>query len=161
MNTILVAWDQNRLIGSNNGLPWKIKEDLKLFKERTHNHAIIMGKNTWDSLGRKALLNRVNVVVSTTLLKSENLGCYVFDSLKEGIDLGRMLSQKDEVFIIGGSKIYESVLDAGLVNRMLVSIVRGNYIGDVFFPKFDMSQWDIKVLEKYDEFDVMEYNRLK
>ena len=160
MNTILVAWDQNRLIGSNNDLPWKIKGDLKLFKERTQNHAIVMGKNTWDSLGRKPLPNRVNIVISKTLCKSQNLNCYEFDSLEEGVTLAKVLSNKNEIFIIGGSKIYESALKADLVDRMIVSVVRGEYSGDTYFPKFDEDQWQMKNLATYDQFDVVEYNKL-
>jgi len=132
--TIIVAVSENGVIGNDNKLIWHLPTDLKHFKGMTSGHHIIMGRKTYDSVGR-ALPNRTNIVVS----RQENLeieGCLVAGSLKEALD---MVKDDDEPFICGGAEIYKEAL--GLANKMLLTRVHENFEGDTSFPEFDETVW--------------------
>ncbi len=110
-NTILVAWDDNRLIGNQNGLPWKIKGDLKLFKERTMDHAIVMGRNTWESIGSTPLAGRENIIVSKTLdYKTLPDNAVSISDIPTALEIAFLAKEKIDVFIIGGAQIYDACL---------------------------------------------------
>ena len=140
--SLIVALDKNRLIGKNGQLPWHLPEDLKQFKARTWGHPIIMGRKTWDSLPKKPLPGRLNVVVSTTITNAqvfdmEEASQLVFfkPDLKSAIALATMYCpNNDEIFIIGGGKLYETALNNNLVDKMYVTEVHGSYEGDTYFP---------------------------
>jgi dihydrofolate reductase len=103
--SIIVAVAKNGVIGGDNTLLWRLSDDLKLFKARTTGHAIIMGRKTYDSIG-KPLPGRINIVIS----RDKNLkieGCFVVNSITDALDLAKNESDKTEVFIIGGEKIYK------------------------------------------------------
>lgn len=163
-NILLVAWDKNRLIGSKNTLPWKIKADLKLFKERTMNHTLVMGRSTWESLGCKPLPGRQHVVLSRNWQESPSKIDYVqvhyLSNLREALTYaGKLYCDQRDVFIIGGAQIYKSALDKGLADSMIVTQVNGEHEGDTYFPDFDESQWDRKIQMSCPEFDVVEYTK--
>lgn len=151
MNIILVAWDDNKLIGKDNDLPWKIKEDLKLFKARTMGCALVMGRNTFESIGGKPLPGRLNVVLSKT-----GSGPNFVKTWEEALKLANDYSQ--DVYIIGGAQVYKSALDNDLVDKIIVSKVHGFYKGDTYFPSLD-NKWECRTIVSYEDFDVQELSK--
>jgi len=132
---IIVARAKNGVIGIENELPWKLPEDLKHFKQTTMGHPIIMGRNTWESLG-KALPGRRNIVVSRTpRFQAED--AEVFSSLDDAIDAchGAPL-----VFIIGGAQIYDQAM--AYADRLIVTEVDLEVVGDAHFPEIDPEMWE-------------------
>lgn len=130
---IIVAKCLNEGIGYKNSLPWHFKNDLKYFSKLTKgngNNAIVMGKNTWLSLPMKPLPKRENFVLSTTL--NENNCFKNINKLKEYLNNQNF----DEVWIIGGSKLYEQFVNDKDVNRIYVTNIEKEYKCDTFFPKF-------------------------
>mgnify|MGYP001222360386 FL=1 len=139
---IIVAIDNNNGIGKNNTLPWHFKEDLKYFSKVTKgkgNNAIIMGKNTWNSLPKKPLPGRVNIVLSSnfqyiTDIKYDNTWfCNSFESLQSIPQFKN--KEFDECWYIGGEKIYNTVINNSNINKILVTKINGDYDCDTFFPK--------------------------
>jgi len=132
--TIIVAISENLVIGHRNTLPWHISEDLKNFKKITLNHSVIMGRKTFESIG-KPLKYRRNIVIS----RNKNLqisGVEIASSLDDAICLTK---SEDEVFIIGGEQIYEIALP--IATNMFITKVHSTIEGDAFFPNFDENQW--------------------
>jgi len=174
--SIIVAIAENRAIGKDNHLLWHISEDLRNFKQLTSKHAVIMGRKTWESLGRP-LPNRRNIVVSKTL--SNNLansipGVEFYPSLNEAIEAASTVTDvypnlADEIFIIGGGEIYhETVPIASKIYLTLVHTVIDD--ADTFFPKLNPSEWHETRRESFDygekyerpfEFIVLERNSVK
>ena len=108
----LVAMNSNRLIGVNNDLPWKLRDDLEHFKNYSMNKPIIMGRNTFDSIGRP-LPNRINIIVSNKMKQVDD--CHICKSLDEAIQLG-MKYTNDEIVLIGGSRIFEEGMQLSLIH---------------------------------------------
>ena len=128
---MIVAVDEQRAIGKDNKLLWHIPEDLKRFKELTTGHAVIMGENTYHSIGCP-LPNRMNIVV--TLDQTLQLpGCQVVHSIDEALTVARE-QEEEEVFIIGGASIYRQMLP--LVERLYLTLVEGAHEADTFFPEY-------------------------
>jgi dihydrofolate reductase len=159
-NTLLVAWDDNHLIGNGDALPWHIKEDMQLFKQRTMGHSIVMGRKTWDSLGHKPLPGRENIVISKTLdCRAMPDGSVSVPDIPTALEIAFLAKDNNEIFTIGGSQIYEFCLRENLINRMIVTHVYGSHEGDVYFPKFDENDWVKETSLLSDKFQVVEYNR--
>ena len=135
MVSIIVAIAANGVIGDKNSLLWHIKEDMRFFRQKTTSHPVIMGRKTYDSLGRP-LPNRTNVVISRTLNHIE--GCRVVHSLEEAIAL---FPSEEEIFIIGGAQIYAQALD--VADRMYITRIEHSYEGDTSFPEWDSAQWQL------------------
>ena len=135
MVSIIVAIAANGVIGDKNSLLWHIKEDMRFFRQKTTSHPVIMGRKTYDSLGRP-LPNRTNVVISRTLNHIE--GCTVVHSLEEAIAL---FPSEEEIFIIGGAQIYAQALD--VADRMYITHIEHSYEGDTSFPEWDSAQWQL------------------
>jgi len=132
--SIIVAMAQNRTIGVNNTLPWRCPEDLKHFKALTMGHHMIMGRKTFDSIG-KPLPGRTTVVVTRDKeLKID--GCIVTHSLIEAI---AACSADTEAFIVGGADIYAQSL--GLADTLYITEIQQDVEGDAHFPAFDKSAW--------------------
>lgn len=132
--SIIVAMSQNSVIGINNQLPWHISEDLKNFKKTTLNHCVIMGRKTYDSIG-KPLNNRRNIVISRdSSLKID--GVEVVNSLEKAIS---MVKEALEIFIIGGEQIYSMALS--LATHLYITKVDGHFKGDAFFPDLNQKEW--------------------
>ncbi|MEG0500124.1 MAG: dihydrofolate reductase, partial [Rikenellaceae bacterium] len=143
MITIVVAIAQNGIIGCANKLLWHISEDLKHFKRITSGGCVIMGRKTFESIG-KALPNRRNVVISRNPdFHAE--GCEVYPSLDEAFVA---LCALDEVFIIGGGEIYRQVLP--IADKIELTVVEKNFEGDTCFPTIDYSLWEVTDTERYD-----------
>ena len=141
MISIIVAVAANGVIGDNNSLLWHISEDLRNFKRITSGHPVIMGRKTFESLGRP-LPNRTNVVVSRTATAIE--GCRVAASLDEAI---AMFSADEEAFIIGGAQIYAQALDAA--DKIYITRVGRDYEGDTSFPEWDATRWRLTSREEF------------
>lgn len=141
MISIIVAVAANGVIGDNNSLLWHISEDLRNFKRITSGHPVVMGRKTFESLGRP-LPNRTNVVVSRTVTEIE--GCRVAASLDEAI---AMFPEDEEVFIIGGAQIYAQALDAA--DKIYLTRVEHDYEGDTSFPEWDATRWRLTSREAF------------
>jgi dihydrofolate reductase len=133
----IVAIDKNRVIGKDDDIPWYLPADLKYFKRRTLNHHIIMGRKTFESIGRP-LPKRTNIVVTRNPFFVAS-SCLVAGSLQEAIDLARN-NGEDEAFIIGGGTIYEQAMP--LIDRLyLTEVDTAVENGEVFFPAVDPVVW--------------------
>jgi dihydrofolate reductase len=131
---IIVAMAKNRTIGINNTLPWRCPEDLKHFKSLTMGHHMIMGRKTFDSIG-KPLPGRITVVVT----RDHNLkieGCLVAHSLQDAI---KLCAKDSETFIVGGADIYAQSLP--LADTLYITEIQQDMEGDVHFPEFDKNRW--------------------
>jgi dihydrofolate reductase len=143
--SIVVAISENNAIGKNNQLLWHLPADLKHFKEITSGHPIIMGRKTYDSIGRP-LPNRRNIVITRkTDLNIPNVE--VVNSLQEAIAL---CEKENEVFVIGGAEIYKHAL--ALTNRIYLTVVHQNYEADAFFPALEKDEWK-EVAKEYHQAD--------
>lgn len=149
---IIAALTNDYVIGKDNKIPWKIREDLKLFREITQGHAVVMGRKTYESIGRP-LPNRENIVVSSTLKSSPEV--QVVKSLEEAL---KQVSVFEEMFVIGGQKIYEQAFP--YAHMLHLSWVSGKYEGDAFFPRFDENDWMIQASRVYSEFTYDRYERI-
>jgi len=152
MISIIVAMDGNRVIGKNNQLPWHISDDLKNFKKLTSGNTIIMGRKTFESIG-KPLPNRINIVVSTSM--PETKGVVVCRSVPEAVANAKMHGK--DIFIIGGSQIFEQTIS--LADKMYISHVKKNYAGDVFFPEFEDKDWKAESKQDFPDFELAVYVR--
>ena len=149
----LVAMNGNKLIGVNNDLPWKLKDDLEHFKNYSMHKPIIMGRNTYDSIGRP-LPNRTNIIVSNTL--NEVSGCYICNSLDQAVLLSKEHTN-DEIILIGGAKIFEEGMK--IINKLVISWVDADHLkGDVYFPNFDMNDWVEVSSDVYQKSDNNEFS---
>ena len=136
--TLIAAMAENRVIGRDGGLPWRLPDDLRRFKRRTQGHVVIMGRRTYESLAAP-LPNRPAIVVS----RSRDLDtgeATLANSLDEALDIARGRGE-DEVFILGGSEIYAMALP--LADRLELTVVHAEIEGDTYFPEFDLAAWTI------------------
>lgn len=166
MVTIIVAYSvENRVIGNQGTIPWKIPQDMKYFKSVTMGCPCVMGRKTWDSLPDqfRPLPGRLNLVVTRDFRShlTPPLSTMFLPSVKECIDAASILQKQKEIFIIGGSQIYNSVLEEGLADRVIASEIKGRHDGDTFFPDLPIQGMEVvksqKVLQRFDEFDIVEY----
>ena len=132
--SMIVAASENNAIGKYNELLWHLPKDLKYFKEVTSGHCIIMGRKTFDSIG-KPLPKRRNIVI-TRREEFEVEGVEVANDIEAAID---MVGEDQEPFIVGGGTIYEQALD--YVNRVYLTRVHAYVNGDTFFPELDLNEW--------------------
>ena len=135
MITLVVAMGLNREIGVDNQLPWHLPKDLKHFKEITSGHPIIMGRKTYESIG-KPLPNRTNIVISRKKDWFEE-GILIVGSIKEAIKFGQKIDE--DIFIIGGGNIFEQTMD--IADKLEVTEIKTNIEADTFFPKIDPKIW--------------------
>jgi dihydrofolate reductase len=150
--TAIVAMTPERVIGKDNDLPWRLPEDLKMFKRTTAGHPVVMGRKTWDSLGKyKPLPGRQNIVITRDEGWAEE-GAEVIFSPEE---LKNIELQDGQVFVIGGAQIYQLFLPH--LDELIVSFVYEKYDGDTQFPKFNQYFSEYQVIESYDEFEVRRY----
>lgn len=149
---LIVAASLNNVIGVNNTLPWKLSADLKYFREMTTNHTVIMGRKTYESIG-KALPNRKNFVVTSDKSRINNPDVFVSNSLENAIHTASLLSHSPNVFIIGGGQMYKEALEKDLIHSIYLTRVYTEVQGDTFFPEIDLNKWmEIRnVINKPDE----------
>lgn len=140
IKTIVVAVPKNNAIGKNNDLLWHLPDDFKFFKETTRGHHILMGRKTYESLG-KPLPTRTSVVITSREDFTLPEGHHVVRSLEEGLALGEKKGL-EEIMIIGGGRVYKESLEKGLVDKMHITEIDAEPDGaDTFFPEYDKSEW--------------------
>lgn len=138
--SIIVAVDRRGLIGNGNQLPWRIPEDMEYFRKKTLGHTVIMGRRTWESIGRP-LDQRTNVVLTNCKDYSPH-GVIVCHDIAE-ID---GLPNQDECFVIGGAKVFELYLP--MITRLYMTRIDGVFEGDTYFPDYDISEWELNYFEE-------------
>lgn len=148
--SIIVAIAKNHAIGKDNKLLWYLPNDLKHFKNTTSGHTVIMGRKTFDSVG-KPLPKRRNIVITRQAISIE--GCEVVDSLEAAIALCKA---EDEVFIVGGAEIYRQAIP--LTDRIYLTIIDHEFDGDTFFPELNPDEWQES---KREDFEPDEKNKYK
>lgn len=159
MKTIshLVAVSKNLVIGVDNNLPWNLKADLAHFKKYTLDKIIIMGRKTYESIGRP-LPNRVNYVVSRTL--NEIPGTVVFNSLENAISAAERenikMNRDNEIVIIGGGHIFHETSES--MNKLIITRVDCDIDGDIYYPDIDLTRWDLIKTESYEKDSENDYN---
>ena len=162
----LVAVSNDLVIGVDNDLPWNLKDDLAHFKKYTLNKIIIMGRKTFESIGRP-LPSRINYVISRTVKQID--GAYVFDNLDDAMvaaekhnnDMGIV----NEIVIIGGGYLFKETLP--VMNKLVITKVDCNVLGDIYYPKVEMENWKLVNSESYSknsdndyDFKIEEYEKL-
>lgn len=155
MLSIIVAKASNNIIGKNNSLIWHLPEDLKRFKALTTGHTIIMGRRTFESLGR-VLPNRKHVILCNDMkmdIEDENI-----EILEDISMLDKYINSEEENFIIGGATIYRLLMP--YANKMYITEIDQEFEGDVSFPEIKKEEWNIVETEKglKDEKNPYDYN---
>lgn len=135
----IAAMAENRVIGKDNDLPWRLPDDMKFFMQTTKGHHVIMGRKNYDSLHDKfkPLPHRTNIVVT----RQKNFtapGCIVVNSVDEAIDIAKK-NNEQEAFVIGGAEIYKLTLP--FTNRIYLTEIHASVKGDTFYPEFSKSEW--------------------
>ena len=159
MKTIshLVAVSKNLVIGVDNNLPWNLKADLAHFKKYTLDKTVIMGRKTYESIGRP-LPNRINYVVSRTL--NEIPGTVVFNSLENAISAAEQenikMNRDNEIVIIGGGNIFQETSES--MNKLIITRVDCDIDGDIYYPDIDLTRWDLIKTESYEKDSENDYN---
>lgn len=146
MITIIAAIGKNNALGKNNQLLWKLPKDMKHFKSLTENHPVVMGRKTYESIG-KPLPNRTNIVVS----RRENWfseDILIVSKLKEAIKFAKKINE--DIFILGGGDIYKQTIE--LADKLEITFVDDDFEADTFFPKIDSKIWQ-KTDEEFHEKD--------
>jgi dihydrofolate reductase len=145
MISMIVAADENNVIGKDNQLIWHLPDDLKFFKKMTSGHAIIMGRNTYESVG-KPLPKRTNIIITRDSNYTAE-GCVIVHSLEDALEEAKKVDP--DPFIVGGEQIYRLAL--GIANRVYLTRIHHQFEGDRHFPTLD-DQW-IEVESEFHEKD--------
>ncbi len=150
----IVAVASNGVIGKDNDLPWRLPEDMKFFKKTTSGHHIILGRKNYQSIGFP-LPKRTNIILSRNPFFIVS-NCLVAQSIEEALNIA-LENGEEEVFIIGGAKIYEQTMD--IIDTLYYTEVHAEPEGDVFFPEVDWSKWKLIKEEKHlaDEKNMYDY----
>jgi dihydrofolate reductase len=133
--SLIVAMASNRIIGDKGQMPWHLSADLKKFRTITTGFPIIMGRKTYQSIG-KPLPNRTNIIISNNTDYSPD-GCLVFNDLNKAVTHAGQLAE--QVFIIGGSSLYEALLP--VADTLYITQIHQEFAGDTWFPIFDSNEW--------------------
>jgi dihydrofolate reductase len=177
--SLIVAHSNNLVIGKENSLPWKLKDDLKWFKNKTLNKPIIMGSNTFKSLGNKPLPKRLNMVLTNNQInldeeiiysefnrnefgsysfkKTEKFDFFTASSLESALYYFDNIDPRhEELMIIGGSKLYNyAISNVDIIYRTIVDC---DIDGDAYFPKINESEWKIEDLNQFEKNEENEYS---
>ena len=158
MVTVIAAIAKNNALGKGNDLIWHLPADLKRFKKVTTGNFILMGRNTFESIG-KPLPNRTTVIIT----RNKNYfkeGCLIANSIEEAIALAK---DQEQVFIIGGAQIYKETIEKGLADQLDITKVHETFNADVFFPEIDTQYWKEVAREdcKADEKNKYDYSFVK
>lgn len=160
MNSVIshvVAMSNNNVIGVNNKLPWQLKDDLEHFKEYTTGKIIIMGRKTFESIGRP-LPNRQNYVISSNLREVD--GISIFQNLENAIIAAKKynkdLDSAQEIAIIGGGYLFRDSIN--YFNKLVLTRVDCEIDGDVYYPKIDLKNWELESSENFLKSEVNQYD---
>jgi dihydrofolate reductase len=140
---LIAAMDQNRLIGSNNQLPWHLPADLAFFKRTTMGKPIMMGRKTYESIGRPLPGRRNIVITRDAKLKLE--GCEIAHSIEAAMSL---VGDADEVMLIGGASLYEQTI--ARAEKLYITQIHDDFSGDTWFPEIDRAVWREEYREDFD-----------
>jgi dihydrofolate reductase len=133
--SLIVAMASNRVIGLNNKMPWHLSADLKKFKQITMGSPILMGRKTYESIG-KPLPGRTNIIISRNT-DYQQAGCLVFNNLETALQSASELT--NELFVIGGSDLYQTLLP--LADNLYLTLINQAVAGDTYFPEIDLNEW--------------------
>jgi dihydrofolate reductase len=136
--SIIVAVAENGVIGRGGQLPWRLSSDLRRFKQLTMGHTVIMGRRTWESIGRPLPGRRMVVVSRQADCRTNNPSIHVATSIDEAIAIAEA-ADDDEAFVIGGAELYRAALP--IANRLYLSRILADVPGDTFFPDVDWKEW--------------------
>jgi dihydrofolate reductase len=155
MITIIAAIAKNNALGKDNELIWHLPADLKRFKKTTTGHHILMGRNTFESIG-KPLPNRTTIIIT----RNDNYfkdGCLIANSLEQALELAK---EDEQIFIIGGAQVYKYALENNLVDTLDITLVHYEFEADAFFPKIDFKIWEEVARENFkaDEKNEFDYS---
>jgi dihydrofolate reductase len=160
--SIIVAVDDKLGIAKNDQLLFKIKEDLMRLKAITSGHSLVMGKKTF--LTFKGLLpNRTHIVIThdpTSLMSAPAQPHFIVTSLVEGIEKAKTAPGNDEIFVFGGGQIFKEAMEKGIVNRLYLTLVKGDYGADIFFPDYSKFGFTKVIENKEKESDGYQYTFL-
>jgi dihydrofolate reductase len=156
MNIVIIAaLSDNNVIGVNGHIPWHIGDDLKRFKRLTTGHTVIMGRKTFESIGRP-LPGRTNIVLTRNTQFKAPDGVRVFSALDDALASCRQTGETT-AYVIGGAEIYRESLP--VADRLVLTHVRQHVQGDTFFPAYDKTQWREVAREDHDTYAYVEYER--
>lgn len=153
--SLILAMADNGTIGHNNALPWHLPNDLKFFKNSTLGKPIIMGRKTYESIG-KPLPGRENIIISRSLNRNDIPGCVVFNTLQEAIDDINHRYDQVEIMIMGGAQIYQASLP--FMDRLYLTHVHAEVEGDTQMPAFDFTDAKLIFEEKHQKDDKNRYD---
>lgn len=140
--TLIAAMGLDRTIGLNNAMPWHLPEDLRHFKARTLGKVMIMGRHTFESIG-KPLPDRTTLVVSRSLAPDALSGCTVLSSFDQALHTAKELSaENQEIIVAGGGQIYTLAMNAA--DRMALTLIQAQFQGDTFFPEWAEHEWELQ-----------------
>ncbi len=151
--TIIVAMGQQNQIGLNGTMPWHLSDDLKNFKKLTIGHPVIMGRKTFDSIG-KALPNRLNFVITSNPGKVRAYKVCPVQNLEQAIKQAALTGK--EIFIIGGASIYKQSLD--MADKLIITHVAYNGEADTYMPSIDWNQWKVVDKQQFKKDNRNDYN---
>ncbi len=152
----IAAMATNRVIGKEGKLPWSLPEELAWFKEKTLGHTIIMGRKTFESIGKRALPGRLNMVVSREWTQKDlPLGVLHLPSL----ELIEQFETQGDLFIIGGSQLYESTLP--ICSDLYLTHIKANVSGDAYFPAFESYFDEGTLIKETKDFRILHYKKIK
>ena len=153
----LAALSNNLVIGADNDLPWKLKKDLQHFSSYTQNKAIIMGRKTYESIGRP-LPNRKNIILSSSLNKID--GVEITKNLEDAMQVAEnwnaTMNGSDEIVLIGGGHVFKATIN--IVNKLVLTRVDCEIEGDTFYPEVDLKNWKKESTQSYYKDSENEYN---
>lgn len=151
--SLIAAMSENRVIGINNAMPWHIPEELQHFKKLTMGKPMIMGRKTFDAIGRRLLPGRKTIV----LTRDQDLdvaGVTVAHSVTEALQAAGDVS---EVMIVGGAGVYKEFLP--MAHSIYLSVIPQQYVGDAFFPELDLNVWHLTSQEQHEKFYVQHFEK--
>jgi dihydrofolate reductase len=152
---IIAAMTENHVIGKNNTLPWSLKADMAHFKELTMGYPCIMGRKTWESLPKRPLPGRPNIIISRSLSAESATGAAVVSSLQKAVE---HCAGYEKIFICGGASIYREALM--VANKIELTVIRQKYEGDAFFPEIDSTLWKEDKRDDFDDFSFISYSKI-
>lgn len=162
--SLIVAKSKNNVIGRNGGMPWRLSSDLKRFKQITKEGIVIMGRKTFESIG-KPLPNRINIIITSNKEYVAN-GCFVLHSIDEVLQLiiDGIFKNYQNIFFIGGESIYKEVIS--FCDKLYITEVDCDIDGDTFFPEFNKNEWvkkfiNVSAIDKKNDFNCKYYEYTK
>lgn len=153
MISFIWAMDNNQVIGNNNELPWHLPADLQYFKRVTMGHPIVMGRKTFESIGRP-LPGRENIIITRNPAYT-NENCTVIHSVDELLQYCQK-NAEEEYFVIGGAELFQQLLP--YADRLYVTKIHEQFVGDTFFPPIDLNDWKLNSREKGQKDDKNPYD---